>query len=185
MPWGKHLGVCTSSILNLSWPTSVLCFSLVWQGMMIPTNQPNILLFGLCCIVVFCFYSFPMVIFSWLSQSNRGLLTPANQPGAQAQGCVISVFFYWCWQCMSRLAGCILLTRMEAGEGAGLCVFLHHSLSYTIVTTRVNLRLFKSSTPNSHLFLSFFPTETMLQLISLDVSLYILGLLLLWNFSFY
>ena len=76
---------------------------------------------------------------------------------------------------MSRLAGCILLTRMEAGEGAGLCVFLHHSLSYTIVTTRVNLRLFKSSTPNSHLFLSFFPTETMLQLISLDVSLYILG----------
>ena len=82
---------------------------------------------------------------------------------------------------MSRLPGCILLTQLEAGEGAGLCVFLHHSLSYTIVMTLVNLRLFKSSTPNCRLFLSFFPNETMRQLISLNV----LGLLLLWNFLFY
>ena len=35
-----------------------------------PTDQPDVLLFGLCCIAIFCFYSFPMVIFSWL-------LTPA------------------------------------------------------------------------------------------------------------
>ena len=38
-----------------------------------PTDQPDVLLFGLCCIAVFYFYSFPMVIFSWLSQSNRRL----------------------------------------------------------------------------------------------------------------
>ena len=39
-----------------------------------PTDQPNVLLFGLCCIAMFCFYSFP-VSFSWLSRSNRRLLT--------------------------------------------------------------------------------------------------------------
>ena len=38
-----------------------------------PTDQPNVLLFELCCIAIFCFYSFPMVIFSRLSQSNRWL----------------------------------------------------------------------------------------------------------------
>ena len=38
-----------------------------------PANQPDVLLLGLCCIAMFCFYSFPMVIFSWLSQSNRRL----------------------------------------------------------------------------------------------------------------
>ena len=35
-----------------------------------PIDQPDVLLFGLCCIAIFCFYSFPMVIFSRLSQSN-------------------------------------------------------------------------------------------------------------------
>ena len=36
-------------------------------------------LFGLCCIAVFCFDSFPMVIFSWLSQSHRWLtINPCN-----------------------------------------------------------------------------------------------------------
>ena len=35
-----------------------------------PTDQPDVLLFGLCCIAIFCFHSFPMVIFSRLSQSN-------------------------------------------------------------------------------------------------------------------
>ena len=72
---GKHLSVCTSSVLNLRWPSipkSTVCFSLAKQGMTIPTDQPNILLFGLCCIAVFCFYSFPMVTFSF-SQSNRRL----------------------------------------------------------------------------------------------------------------
>ena len=44
---------------------------------MTPTNQRDVLSFGLCCIAIFCFYSFPMVIFSLLSQSNRWLLTPA------------------------------------------------------------------------------------------------------------
>lgn len=29
------------------------------------------------CIAIFCLYSFPMVILSWLSRSNRRLLTPA------------------------------------------------------------------------------------------------------------
>ena len=43
-----------------------------------PTDQPDVLIFGLCCIAIFCFYSFPMVIFSWLSQSNRQLLTPCT-----------------------------------------------------------------------------------------------------------
>ena len=38
-----------------------------------PANRPDVLLLGLCCIAMFCFYSFPMVIFSWLSQSNRRL----------------------------------------------------------------------------------------------------------------
>ena len=38
-----------------------------------PANQPDVLLLGLCCIAIFCFYSFPVVIFSWLSQSNRRL----------------------------------------------------------------------------------------------------------------
>ena len=49
-----------------------------------PTNQPSVFLLGLCCIAIFCFYSFPMVIFSWLSQSNRRLTinpcTPGNSP---------------------------------------------------------------------------------------------------------
>ena len=40
---------------------------------MTPADQPNVLFFGLCCIAVFCVYSFPMVIFSWLSHSNRWL----------------------------------------------------------------------------------------------------------------
>ena len=73
---GKHLGVCTSSDLNLCWPgfpRSTLCFSSAYQGMMTPTNQPDVLLFGLCCIAIFCLYSFPMVMFSCLSQSNRWL----------------------------------------------------------------------------------------------------------------
>ena len=44
-----------------------------------PTHQPDVLLFGLCCIAIFCFYSFPMVIFSWLSQSNIWLtINPCN-----------------------------------------------------------------------------------------------------------
>ena len=71
---GKHLSVCTSSVLNLRWPgvpRSTLCFSLVKQGMTAPTD---VLLFGLYCTAIFCFYSFPMVIFSWLSQSNRRLI---------------------------------------------------------------------------------------------------------------
>ena len=38
-----------------------------------PANQPDVLLFELCCIAMFCVYSFPVVIFSWLSQSNRRL----------------------------------------------------------------------------------------------------------------
>ena len=79
---GKHLGVCTSSDLNLCWPgfpRSTLCFSSAYQGMMTPTNQPDVLLFGLCCIAIFCLYSFPMVIFSCLSQSNRWLTSnPCN-----------------------------------------------------------------------------------------------------------
>ena len=47
---GKHLGVCTSSVLNLRWPgvpRSTLCFSLAQQGMTTPTNQPDVLLFWL------------------------------------------------------------------------------------------------------------------------------------------
>ena len=79
---GKHLGVCTSSDLNLCWPgfpRSTLCFSSAYQGMMTPTNQPDVLLFGLCCIAIFCLYSFPMVMFSCLSQSNRWLTSnPCN-----------------------------------------------------------------------------------------------------------
>ena len=79
---GKHLGVCTSSDLNLCWPgfpRSTLCFSSAYQGMMTPTNQPDVLLFGLCCIAIFCFYSFPMAIFSPLSQNNRWLtINPCN-----------------------------------------------------------------------------------------------------------
>ena len=79
---GKHLGVCTSSDLNLRWPgvpRSTLCFSSAYQGMMTPTNQPDVLLFGLCCIAIFCFYFFLMVSFSWLSQSNRWLtINPCN-----------------------------------------------------------------------------------------------------------
>ena len=39
-----------------------------------PANQPDALLFGLFFIAAFCFYSFPMVIFSWLSQVNRRLI---------------------------------------------------------------------------------------------------------------
>ena len=139
----------------------------------------------LYCYILLLFFS--RGDFLWLSQSNSWLLTPANQLGAQAQGCVMSVFFYWCWQHMSRLPVCILLTRLEAGEGAGLCVFLHHSLSYTIVMTLVNLRLFKSSTPNSRLFLSFFPPETMRQLISLNISgaLVVMELLILLKINYF
>ena len=44
-----------------------------------PTNQPDVLSFGLCCIAIFCFYSFPMVFFSRLSRATGGwLLTPAE-----------------------------------------------------------------------------------------------------------
>ena len=40
-------------------------------------DQPNVRLFGLCYVAIFCFYSFPMVVFSWLIQSNRWLtITP-------------------------------------------------------------------------------------------------------------
>ena len=46
-----------------------------------PTNQPNVFLLGLCCIAIFCFYSFPMVIFSWLSQSNRQATINPCKPG--------------------------------------------------------------------------------------------------------
>ena len=77
---GKHLGVCTSSVLNLRWtgvPRSTLCFSLAQQGMTTPTNQPEVLLFRLYWIVIFCFYFFPMVFFSWLSQSIRQLIINA------------------------------------------------------------------------------------------------------------
>ena len=73
---GKHLGVCTTHVLNLHSPSilrSTLCFPLAYHDMTTPSNQPNVLLLGLCCIAIFCFYSFPMVIFSWLSQSNRVL----------------------------------------------------------------------------------------------------------------
>ena len=48
--FGKHLGVCTRSILDLCWPgipRSTLCFSLAQQGMMTPTNQLEVLLFRL------------------------------------------------------------------------------------------------------------------------------------------
>ena len=66
---GKHLGVCTTHVLNLHSPSilrSTLCFPLAYHDMTTPSNQPNVLLLGLCCIAIFCFYSFPMVIFSWL-----------------------------------------------------------------------------------------------------------------------
>ena len=75
MPW-ENILVCAQAVF---WTCADPAFqgshyfSLAQQGMTIPTDQPNVLLFGLCCIAVFCFYSFPMVIFSWLSQSNRRL----------------------------------------------------------------------------------------------------------------
>ena len=43
------------------------------------TNHPDVLLFRLYCIAIFCFCSFPMVFFSWLNQSNRQLIiNPCN-----------------------------------------------------------------------------------------------------------
>ena len=45
-----------------------------------PNNQTDVLLFRLDCIAIFCFYSFPMMFFSWLSQRNRGqIINPCRK----------------------------------------------------------------------------------------------------------
>ena len=63
------------------------------QGMTTPTNQPDVLLFRFYCIAIFCFYAFPMVIFSWLSQSNRQLTV---------NPCISLFLFLWQKICLSR-----------------------------------------------------------------------------------
>ena len=44
------------------------------------TNHPDVALFRLYCIAIFCFCSFPMVFFSWLNQSNRQLIINPCHP---------------------------------------------------------------------------------------------------------
>ena len=73
MPWESIL-VCAQAV-HLRWlgiPRSTPVFFLSLAGHD-STDRPSVLLFGLCCIATFCFYSFPIVIFSWLSQSDRRL----------------------------------------------------------------------------------------------------------------
>ena len=58
-----------------------------------PNNQTDVLLFRLYCIAIVCFYSFPIVFFSWLSQRNRGqIINPcrkSDQLGFKLQLCYV------------------------------------------------------------------------------------------------
>ena len=72
---GRTISACTSSVLNLhqpSLPRSTLCSSSDQQGMMTPTNQPDVFLFRLYLTVISHFYSI-LMFFSWLSQSDMWL----------------------------------------------------------------------------------------------------------------
>ena len=85
MPW-ENILVCAQAAFQTCTDLAFRdpqCFSLVQQGMTTPMNQPSVLFWVMLYLTIFCFYSFPMVIFSQLSQSNRWLLTLAvNQHGS-------------------------------------------------------------------------------------------------------
>ena len=124
---GKHLSVCTSSVLNLRWPgvpRSTLCFSLVKQGMTAPTD---VLLFGLYCTAIFCFYSFPMVIFSWLSQSNRQLTVNSCSAGhkrAKSVLCSLAPDRLRCNWCKRSVKQCIKVVKVYVRVTLNFHVFV-------------------------------------------------------------
>ena len=80
MLWENILICVQAAALNYCWPgvpRSTLCFSLAQQGMMTTTNQPDILLFSLCCIAIF----FPHGVLLMAYQSNRQLIiNPCTGP---------------------------------------------------------------------------------------------------------
>ena len=104
-----------------------------------PTDQPGVLLFGLCCIAVFCFYSFPMVIFSWLSQSNRQLLTPAQE--------VTGTHSFPTLEAQPADTGVLTKGYVTLGAGFGDCVGLTPSSWVRILYPETPYRLFTCSVP--------------------------------------
>ena len=104
-----------------------------------PTDHPGVLLFGLCCIAVFCFYSFPMVIFSWRSQSNRQLLTPAQE--------VTGTHSFPTLEAQPADTGVLTKGYVTPGAGSGDCVGLTPSSWVRILYPETPYLLFTWSVP--------------------------------------